>query len=266
MPAGTPVAIGRLLWLAAPWALVFARAAGLAWAAPGWSAAGLPARLRVGLAAALTLLVAPLATRDLAVPPDAAALATALIVEATVGAAMGATASLVIAGARQAGEVVGAQAGLSPAALLDPDAGDGMTVLGHLYGWVALLVFVALRGPVELVRAVAASYAAIPAGGAGAAGLDAGELVDGLFAAVGRALALALQAACPPALALLVAGLALGLLGRAAPSLQLVTLALPIRTALGLVLAALGLVALVATLGTAWEAGFPFVPSLGNGP
>lgn len=263
MPPGFP-AIDRLLWLAAPWALVFARVAGLAWTAPGWSTASLPARFRFGLAACLTLLVGPLATRGLAVPHDGAALGLALVVEAIVGAAMGATASLVIAGARQAGEVVGAQAGLSPAALLDPDAGDGMNPLGHLYGWVALGVFVTLRGPTELVRAVAASYAAIPAGGgAGGATVGAADLVDGLFAAVARALALALRAACPPALALLIAGLGLGLLGRAAPSLQLVSLSLPVRTGLGLILAALGLVALAATLGTAWEAGFPFLPQTG---
>ncbi len=165
------------------------------------------------------------------------------MVEAIIGAALGATAALVVAGARQAGEIVGAQAGLSPASLLDPDAGDGLNVLGHLYGWVALGVFLSLNGPTELVRGVAASYAD-PAGRRAARLARRGELTDGLCAAVARALALALRAACPPALALLVAGLALGLLGRAAPSLQLVSLSLPVRTALGLILAALGLVAL----------------------
>ena len=266
MSPGTASAIGRLLWPAAPWVLVFARVAGLAWTAPGWSTSGLPARFRFGLAACLTLLIGPIATRGLVAPRDVATLVSMLMVEAILGAAMGATAALVVAGARQAGEIVGAQAGLSPASLLDPDAGDGMNVLGHLYGWVALGVFVSLGGPTELVRAVATSYEAIPAGGGPSGTFSATELADGLFAAVARALALALRAACPPALALLVAGLALGLLGRAAPSLQLVALSLPIRTGLGLILAALGIVALAATLGDAWEGGFPFFPNAGLVP
>ena len=262
-------ALGRFAWLGAPWALVFARVAGLAWTAPGWSSAGLGGRFRVVLALTLTALVAPIATRDFQLPRDGSALAVAVVVEVIVGAALGATAGLVIAGARQAGEIVGAQAGLSPASLLDPDAGDGMNVLGHLYGWVALGVFLSLGGPSELVRGVVASYGAIPVGGGATeapAAMSAFDLLDAVFNAVGRALTLALRAASPPALALLVAGLALGLLGRAAPTLQLVSLSLPIRTALGLILASLGLVTLATTLGIAWQAGFPFAPGLGIGP
>ena len=265
MPPGTSAAIGRLLWAGAPWVLVFARVAGLAWTAPGWSTTGLGGRFRFVLAVTLTILIAPLATRNLVPPRDVAALASSLVVEGIIGAAMGATAALVVAGARQAGEIVGAQAGLSPASLLDPDAGDGLNVLGHLYGWVALGVFLSLNGPTELVRAVAASYTTLPVGGS-ATSIGASELTDGLCAAIAQSLALALRAASPPALALLIAGLALGLLGRTSPSLQLVSLSLPVRTGLGLILAALGLATLAATLGAAWESGFPFGPGLATAP
>jgi len=264
MPGENLNTIGRLLWLGAPWALVFARVSGLAWTAPGWSTSGLGGRFRLVLAATLTALVAPIASAGLVVPGDGASLVSSLFIELIVGAAMGGTASLVIAGARQAGEIVGAQAGLSPASLLDPEAGDGLNVLGHLYGWVALGVFLGLSGPTELVRALAESYQIIPIGGSSPA-IGANELTEGVFAAVARSLALALRASSPPALALLVAGLALGLLGRASPSLQLVSLSLPVRTALGLTLAALGLVTLAATLGAAWESGFPFALGLGFG-
>ena len=73
------------------------------------------------------------------------------------------------------------------------------------------------------------------------------------FAQVGRALELALQAAAPPALALILAGIVLGWLSRAAPSLPFVALALPIRSLLGIVLILLSLVTLVATLSSAWD-------------
>ena len=84
------------------------------------------------------------------------------------------------------------------------------------------------------------------------------DLAAWAFGQVGQALALAVRASAPPALALTMAGLALGLLGRAAPSLQLVSLSLPARTLIGLALAALGLVTLAATIGAAWQAGFPW--------
>lgn len=261
LPIGLEIA-RRLLPLGTPHALVFARVLGVACTAPGWSVVGIAGRYRLVLASAVTILVAPLAASGMTVPGDGLGLVSALLVEGAVGAALGATAALVVAGARQAGEVVGAQAGLSPAALLDPEAGDGLNPLGHLYGWVALGVFLALRGPVELVGAIARSYGAIPAGGFGL-GLGVRDLADHLFGGVGRCLALTLRAALPPSLGLLVAGIGLGLLGRAAPSVSLVALSLPIRTALGLVLAALGLVALVATLEAAWSGAFPFAPGLG---
>jgi flagellar biosynthesis protein FliR len=101
-----------------------------------------------------------------------------------------------------------------------------------------------------LVRSLAESYHAVPAGGAG---LSA-EFALQAFARVGEALALALRASAPPALALAAAGVALGLLGRAAPSLQLVALSMPVRSALGMLLVGLGLAALVATLAAAWGA------------
>ena len=155
-----------------------------------------------------------------------------------------------IAGARQAGELVGAQSGLSTAALFDPDAGDGLTPMGHLYGLVALGVFLALDGPLMLVRALVESYEAMPAGGV----MLSDDLADLAFGHVGRALALAVRASAPVAIAMTMAGAALGLIGRAAPSLPMATMALPVRYALGLVLAILGAAALAGTLAAAWRA------------
>ena len=155
-----------------------------------------------------------------------------------------------IAGARMAGDLIALQAGLSTAALFDPESGEEITVLGWLYGWVALVVFLALDGPLVLVGALVESYQAVPAGrlliSEGTAALA--------FAQVGHGLEVALCAAAPPALALCLAGIVLGWLSRAASSLPFVALALPIRSVLGLVLILLSLGALMTTLSSAWDA------------
>jgi flagellar biosynthesis protein FliR len=105
-----------------------------------------------------------------------------------------------------------------------------------------------LDGPMALVRALVESYRVLPAGGIVLSEATARQA----FGRVGEALELALRAAAPTALALALAGVALGLLGRAAPSLPLVALSLPVRFALGLVLVVLGLATLAATLAAAW--------------
>ncbi len=253
MPIGTE-AIARLVGQGGLWALVLARVLGLCWTAPALATPGLGGRGRLVLAATLTTLIAPVVGREIAAPAGLGALGVACLVEVVVGAGLGWAGALVIAGARQAGEVVGGQAGLSPAALFDPEAGDGLTPLGHLYGLVALGVFLALDGPTQLVLALAESYRVVPPGGSS----PSPEVAAWAFGQVGRSLVLAVRAAAPPALALTIAGLSLGLLGRASPSLQLVSLSLPARTLLGLALAALGLVTLAATLGAAWRGAFPW--------
>lgn len=229
-------------------ALVLARVLGLAWTAPALASSGLDGRFRMVLAAVLGGIVIPVVAGNIAAPVGWGALGRVCLAEAAVGAALGWSASLIVAGARQAGEIVGVQSGLSPAALFDPDAGEEMTALGHLYGILALATFLALDGPIVLVKALIESYRVVPAGTASVTI----ESVNQAFGQVGAALALALRAAAPPALAVALAGMALGLLGRAAPSLQLVTLALPIRSAIGLLLVGLGLLTLIATLSAAW--------------
>jgi flagellar biosynthesis protein FliR len=233
--------------IAAP---VLARIVGLAWTAPALATPGLGARFRLVLAALLGGVVLPLVGPSLraGAPAGWAALGRACLVEGLVGAALGWSAALIVAGARQAGELVGLQAGLSPAALIDPDATEELTALGHLYGLIALAVFLALDGPLALVGALVESYRVLPAGGI----VLTDETAQMAFGRVAAALELAVRAAAPTALAMVLAGLALGLLGRAAPSLPLVALSLPVRFALGLLLVVLGLAALAATLATAW--------------
>src|SRR5262249_32908991 len=137
---------------------------------------------------------------------------------------------------------------------------DELTALGHLYGLVALGVFLALDGPLAVVRALAESFRVVPAG-VGLLGPPAWSAAPTAaarfaFGRVGAARGLGVGGAAPVALAVARAGVALGLLGRAAPSLQRAALAWPVRAALGLVLVLLGLGALAAALAAAWS-GWP---------
>src|SRR5262249_23001232 len=99
-----------------------------------------------------------------------------------------------------------------------------------------------------LVRALVDSYAMIPLGHL----VRSDQAVTLAFGQVGRALELALRIAAPPTIALVMTGIVLGWLSRAAPSLPFFTLALPIRAGLGIVLIILSMTVLVATLAGAW--------------
>ncbi len=237
-----------LLGLAGKWVVVWARVVGLCLTAPGLAVPGLAWQSRLGLAAVLGAVLAPVVTPQVPPPADWPAAVGTGLAEVVTGGVLGWSAGLIVAAARAAGDLVAAQAGLATAMLFDPESGEEQTPLGQLYGWLALAVFQAMDGPIVLVRALVDSYTAIPPGQL----LSSQQAVALAFGQVGHALELALRLAAPPAIALVMTGIVLGWLSRAAPSLPFFTLALPIRAGLGIALILLSMTVLVVTLAGAW--------------
>jgi flagellar biosynthesis protein FliR len=242
-----------LLAQASVWGLVLARILGVCLTAPGLAIPELDWRFRIGLVAALGVILIPVVGPSIVAPVGWQSVATAWFLELLAGVVLGYLAATIIAGARMAGELVAAQAGLSTSTLLDPETGDEIGPLGRLYGWIALVAFLGLGGPLILVKVLAESYESVPAGGL----LLSADTARLAFAQLGHALELALEAAAPVALALALAGIIMGWLSRAASSLPFVALALPIRTLIGVGLILLSLTTLYATLSGVWQ-GYPF--------
>jgi flagellar biosynthetic protein FliR len=240
------------LWIAGHahgWSLVLARVLGLCLTAPVLSAPGLEVRFRFGLSILLTILIAPVVGLVSAGSLGWIGLAGAGVAEILTGMMLGWAAGMIVAGAQLAGDLVAAQSGLSASTFFDPDTGEELTALGRLYGWVALVVFLSLDGPLVLVRALVQSYRAIPAGGL----FSSPGSIDQVFSVLVGVLDLALRAAAPTAIALILAGVVMGWISRAAPSFPLLALTLPVRAMLGIVLVLLSLAALGVTLGSAWQ-------------
>jgi flagellar biosynthesis protein FliR len=230
------------------WILVLARTSGIVLTAPMTVVPGVHWLMRIVLALILGAVLIPVIEPMIGPLPAGSRLAWLALLELLVGGLLGMSAGLIVAGARQAGDIVAAQAGLSTAAILDPETGDELTALGHFYGLIALAVFLAMDGPLVMVGALVESYKTVPAGGLI---LDKATLSRS-FAQVGSALALSLRAAAPPAVALALAGLVMGWIGRLAPAVPIMSLSLPVRSIVGVVLVFLSLATLAAMLSRAW--------------
>lgn len=236
---------------------VVMRSAGLAWTAPGWGMPGISWRVRLGLAAVLSLVVGPSVgfplrpAESLSAGPGWAVLVGSSLVELAIGAALGFSAALVVMAARQAGDLIGAQAGLSVASLLDPEAGEGATPVGHLYALVALALFLVFDGPLALVDALAGSFQAVPPALTWTS--PSSELARTVFERIGWALGLAVSAAAPAALAVAMAGLAVGWMARSEGGPLLGGMVWPVRSAVGVVAVWLGLGSLAVAVSGAWR-------------
>jgi flagellar biosynthetic protein FliR len=208
------------------------RCAGLLAAFPQALGMSVPAPIRGLAAAALALVLAPLAPH-----PHALTLGGALG-EMLLGAALGFCLRLPIFAAQAAGEAVGFTTYASSFMMqgLPEDAGGGGNIWSSAYTQVGLLAYFGVGGPQSLVEAMAGSMRLAHLGGAGFPASPAvGDLV-GVFA---RMAFLALVLCAPPLLASLGAQWALGLVFRASARLQLYSFALPLAS-----LAAAGVLAL----------------------
>lgn len=237
--------------------LVLARVVGLVWPLTCWGAATLEARARLIVAFVVAVVVAP-AVAPAAVDAAPAALALSALGELARGAALGLMAALVVGAACQAGELVGAAAGLTP--MFDPGPGGGgdpdepLTPTGSLYLVTALAAFLAMDGPLALISALIDSYRTLPPGllfedlGSGT-GREAARAAS---RAIGGSIGLALRLAAPLALPVVAAQVVLGLVTRFAPVPPWSALAWPLRVVLTVVLAMFVLAATFAALRSSW--------------
>jgi len=226
------------------------RVGGLMLVAPIWSARTIPMRLRSVFILLLALLLLPSAVAQ-GEPARLAITPATFLGETAVGVAIGLAAALVIAGAEFAGELMTTSIGLAGAAIFDPVNNQQGAILGSFMQMLALVLLVTAGGHLLMVEAVGRSFSVVPLGGALALG-------DGLLA-VTRAAALifrsGMQFAAPVVAAVLVANIALAVLGRAAPQLNIMNLAFPLQIGIGLLTLAGGLGVIVHALAD-WTPGF----------
>ncbi|MCL4184406.1 MAG: flagellar biosynthetic protein FliR [Burkholderiaceae bacterium] len=236
-----------LAWLSA-FLLPFFRILGLFTSAPILSQRAVPVRVRVAVSLLLAALVAPLIppapAADLAAPSGWLAVAT----EALIGFAIGFVARSILAAVEVAGEAVGLQMGLSFAGFFDPDSGQ-LNAVSRLMNTLSLAAFVAIHGPLLLVAAALHSFEVIPPATALSewlARIDPAGLGASLFG-------LGLTIALPFMALLLFANLALGIISRIAPQLNIFAIGFPVTIGAGLVLLALGLPLLQAPFESMFE-------------
>ncbi len=220
--------------------LFFVRVLAMMVSGPLLSALGIPPLVKVGLATVVALSMAMVAAPlqpTIIVEPFA--LVPLILKETFVGALIGFSASMVMIAARFAGGLADMEIGFQTALLFDPNAGVP-TLLGELKAMMMLMLFLGLGGHHALIEAIWASAQLVP--------LDRFALgqMDALFLvrmATG-ALVLGVKIAAPVIVAIFLIHIALSLLARIAPQVNIFALSMHVKIVVGL-LVLLGTVPLV---------------------
>lgn len=204
------------------------RLSGMLLVAPVFSGTVVPVQLRVALLVVLTVLLQPVAFATLTVAPHVTP--ATVLSETLVGFSIGLGVALLIGAAEVAGAVMAVQIGLSGSAILDPLDSSQSPVLAPFLRLFAITVILSLNLHTVMLGALADSVRAFPVG----ARLSMVGGAEALLQLGGTMFSLGLRFAAPVIAAVFIANVALAVLGRAAPQLNILTVAFPVQIALGL--------------------------------
>ena len=222
--------LGAFIW-------PFFRILTLVSSAPVLGNPSVPVRVKVGLSVILTLVMAPVLGNMPVVEPGSAIGLLILAQQVVIGLAIGLTMRIIFTAVEMAGHIAGMQMGLGFATFFDPQNAAQVPVVGQFLGLLATLLFLALNGHLYVIEVLAHSFQALP-------------VVPQPFSAAGwRALAgwggeiflAGLLLSMPIMAALLITNLALGVMTRAAPQLNVFSVGFPITLAAGFVVLAIAL-------------------------
>lgn len=184
-------------------------------------------RTRVALAALIAIMMMPL----LPAPPvlSSAQAIPVLLQQILVGVAMGFSMRLVFAAFEMAGDLLGLQMGLAFAQFIDPARGSQTPLIGSFLGVLASLMFLVIDGHLLVIAAVVQSFELIP--------ISANLTVvnsQNIAQAGSIMFMLALQISLPVLAAVLISNIVLGILARAAPQLNVMSIGFSITIGVGL--------------------------------
>jgi flagellar biosynthetic protein FliR len=222
--------------------LVLVRVTTLFLAAPVFGTRTLPAQLK----AAFSLVVALLLTLALPLLPSDRASTTILdlggkaLGEFLVGLAISYSAYLLFAGIQMAGQIIDIQMGFGLVNVIDPQSNTQVSIIGQFYYLISILVFLALDGHHVLLRALGDSFRLVPVGSfswlSHAATL--GPLLSGYFT---KLFIIAFQVAAPAVATLFLSTLAMGILSRTVPQMNVFIVGLPLGVLVGLLITILSI-------------------------
>lgn len=232
--------------------LVFARMAALLMTLPVTGNREVPQMVRMALALPLATVLYP-TVQGAHLPNTIPHLVVAVGGEVALGVAMGFVVTLLTGAVALASEIISAKIGLSMASMLDPMTGSQGSTLGALAQVLATGLFFTLDIHLDCVRALGDSLHTLPPGQV-LAPLAAGNVI---FEVATNVFALGVRLSAPIMFFALMVNLALMVLGRMAPGLQLFfSIGTSFTVVAGIVLLGTALPALLQLEGQALEGAF----------
>ncbi len=238
--------------------LVLVRVAAMLFLMPVFSSSTVPVKVKAAAALVLALMLTPLVpwTSDL-LPSSPLLFMLLAVAELFAGMTLALMMRLVFAGLQTAGQMVSIQMGLSVANVMDPQTGTQSALLAQFVYTIALLLFLAADGHLVLIRYVYESFELLAPGKL----VLAAPLSDIMLAMSREMFVLSVKILAPVMVILLFSQVALGILAKMVPQINMLIVSFGLNIALGLFFLGLSMQVFWPVFSRSMERGFRFMPA-----
>lgn len=247
-------ALATILEHLLPFWMVAARVSGLFLFAPVLASQLVMRRVRILLLLMLTVALYPAVVAGGIEPPplELGSIAVVLFSEVLIGLAIGMLATMPLVAVQIAGSVISYKLGLALAQVYNPEFDAQSEVVGQVLYLMALCLFIQIGGLEQMVVAVMDTFATLPPG---TAWVDAAPS-QLLVTLIDAAFVVGLRIAMPVLLMATLASLAMGVLMRTIPQINIMTIGFAIQIVLGFGVLAVSIFAIGDVTGDAIADGF----------
>jgi flagellar biosynthetic protein FliR len=225
--------------------LIFLRIMALLMYLPLFENRQVPLGFKAGLAVALSFLLFPQLSPEFTTQAHTPlAFGIGVAGELLIGITLGLAVRLFFAGIQLAGQLAGFQMSLTVANVLDPVSNSQISIIPEINNLLTMLVFLAINAHHMLILALMESFERLPPLAMSlnrSLGQHMLQLAGGIFVA-------AFQVGAPLIVTMLIASVALGLMARTVPQMNVFLVAMPAKILVGFVVMALSVPYLVAYL------------------
>lgn len=213
-------------------ALVLGRVAGIFAALPVFGGRRLPMQVKAFAVLMVTLVCFPALTiTPPAMPTDVFTLVLLLFRELAIGLLLSFITQVLFAAVEFSGQIIGMQMGFTISTILDPSQGNQVQIMSVLQTLLATLLFLSLNIHHLFIRAIIDSFDIIPIGG----WHMSGEIINFIVKRTMDIFVIGIRLAAPVMVALLLTTVALGVMARAFPQMNIFMISLPLNIGIGFV-------------------------------
>ncbi len=210
--------------------LLFIRTIGIVAVSPVFGHRIIVSQAKAGLALVLAMVLFPAVPVTLAATTDLLPYFIVAVKELVMGMMFGFVARLVFIAVQFAGEVIGIDIGFGVVNIIDPLSAEQISIIGTFKNLIALVIFLMIDGHHIVLQGLAASFEMVPLGG-----IQLTEMLGrSLIAMTSEVFVMAIKLSAPVIAALFLTSLALGIIARTVPQMNVFIVGFPLKIAVGM--------------------------------